>query len=98
MGRVQGIKRHPRATSRDVSGGTSDAMGCTNSLGSMPVKSQGADSPGKTRLLFDSLLPRGLPKNELAWPELCSKQDIWSLAQVQLTTNPTFRKTSVALL
>lgn len=76
-------------------------MGCTNSLGSMPVKSQGADasrdladSPGKPRPLFDSLLPRHLPKNDLSWPDLCSKQDIWSLAQVQLT-NPTFRKTSV---
>lgn len=53
------FKRYPRGTSRHVSGGTRDAMGCTNSLGSMPVKCQGADasrdpadSPGKTRPLF----------------------------------------------
>lgn len=54
-----------------------------NSLGSMPIKCHGADasrdpadSLGKTRLLFDSLFPRGLPRNDLSWPELCSKQDI----------------------
>lgn len=82
MGRVQGIKRHPRGTSRPVSGGTRDAMGCTNTLGSLPVACQGADAsrdaadaPGKTRPLSDSLLPRGLPRNDLSQPKLCSKQD-----------------------
>lgn len=71
--------------SRDIPGahpGLRDAMGCTNTLGSLPITCQGADAsrdpadaPGKTRPLSDSLLPRGLPRNDLSQSQLCSKQD-----------------------